>query len=74
MKKVLAVIFSLFFFAALAPSPAPAAPASAAADFYKGKTIKILVGFSPGNNTDVTGQDHCTLSGKTNQCHGGCLQ
>jgi tripartite-type tricarboxylate transporter receptor subunit TctC len=53
MKKTPAVIFSLFFFAALAPSPAPAAQESAAADFYKGKTIKILVGFSPGNNTDV---------------------
>ena len=53
MKKVLAVIFSLFFFSALASSQAPAAPASAAADFYKGKTIKILVGFSPGNSTDL---------------------
>jgi len=53
MKKVLVVIFSLFFFTALASSPAPAAPVSAAADFYKGKTIKILIGFSPGNNTDV---------------------
>jgi tripartite-type tricarboxylate transporter receptor subunit TctC len=54
MKKVLAVISSLFFFAALAPAAAPAAPASDAADFYKGKTIKILVGFSPGNSSDVT--------------------
>jgi TRAP transporter TAXI family solute receptor len=30
MKKALAVIFSLFFFAALAPAPAPAAPAAPA--------------------------------------------
>jgi tripartite-type tricarboxylate transporter receptor subunit TctC len=51
MKKILAVIFLLLFFAVLAPVPAE--PASAAADFYKGKTIKIMVGFSPGNNTDV---------------------
>jgi tripartite-type tricarboxylate transporter receptor subunit TctC len=53
MKKILTVIFLMFFFAALTSAPASAAPASATEDFYKGKTIKILVAFSPGNNTDV---------------------
>lgn len=35
---------------ACAPSTASAAEA---ADFYKGKTIKMLVGFAPGNNVDL---------------------
>jgi tripartite-type tricarboxylate transporter receptor subunit TctC len=37
----------------IACAPA-AASAAEAADFYKGKTIKILVGFAPGNNLDLT--------------------
>ncbi|MDX1483402.1 MAG: tripartite tricarboxylate transporter substrate-binding protein [Alphaproteobacteria bacterium] len=38
--------------AALAVSGALAGPA-AAADFYKGKTIKIIVGYSPGGGYDI---------------------
>jgi tripartite-type tricarboxylate transporter receptor subunit TctC len=60
MKKVLAIVSALFFFSTLAPAPATPATkettqvqTAGSADFYKGKTIKILVGFSPGNSSDL---------------------
>jgi tripartite-type tricarboxylate transporter receptor subunit TctC len=41
---------------ALALPAALAAPAHAQADFYQGKTVNIVVGFSPGGGYDVNGR------------------
>ena len=36
--------------------PALAAEKASVADFYKGKTIKLFVGFSPGGGFDIVGR------------------
>jgi tripartite-type tricarboxylate transporter receptor subunit TctC len=52
MRLFIGVIFTTaIILMACAPS---AASAAETADFYKGKTIKILLGFAPGNNVDLT--------------------
>ncbi|MBT3791794.1 MAG: hypothetical protein HN658_09155 [Rhodospirillales bacterium] len=51
MKKISNIITAAALGAALAVA-APLAPAGAA-DFFKGKTIKILVGYSPGGGYDL---------------------
>ncbi|MPZ37786.1 MAG: hypothetical protein GEU95_06935 [Rhizobiales bacterium] len=47
------VRFCLSAACALAVSAAPVSPAHAQADFYKGKTVTIVVGFSPGGGYDI---------------------
>jgi len=34
-------------------APSSAAPAAKVADFYKGKTVKLVLGFDPGNTSDT---------------------
>jgi tripartite-type tricarboxylate transporter receptor subunit TctC len=65
----LLAIFALVL-AACAPqptasSPTPAAPASpTVADFYRGKTVTLLVGYSPGGGYDQYGRVLATHIGK----------
>jgi tripartite-type tricarboxylate transporter receptor subunit TctC len=59
MKKILAVIFSLFSFCcllvlfSLQPAQGIAGSPQLVADFYKGKTVKIVIGADSGNTTDL---------------------
>ena len=48
--------FSLSAACALALSACFAAPAHAQADFYKGKTVNIIVGFTPAGGYDINGR------------------
>ena len=48
--------FSLSAACALALSAGLAAPAHAQADFYKGKTVTIIVGFTPAGGYDINGR------------------
>jgi tripartite-type tricarboxylate transporter receptor subunit TctC len=59
MKKVPAVVFSLFCFCCLVvlfslqPTDGIAESPQSVADFYKGKTVKIVIGFDSGNTVDT---------------------
>ena len=46
----------IFLVSMLCLVPALAAEKTSAADFYKGKTIKLFVGFSPGGGFDLVGR------------------
>jgi tripartite-type tricarboxylate transporter receptor subunit TctC len=50
---LLAASFFALFFASLFASPASA---DSAADFYKGKQLRILIGYGPGTGYDVYGR------------------
>src|SRR5262245_44715351 len=52
MKPVRAALIAAM--AALAPSPCPAQ--DAVADFYRGKQVTIMVGFSPGGSSSLYAQ------------------
>src|SRR3990172_10511393 len=57
-RVVVSVLATLFWFSALTPSVRAAQPAKtgfdekAVADFYRGKTVRIVVGFSAGGGYD----------------------
>jgi tripartite-type tricarboxylate transporter receptor subunit TctC len=59
MKKALAFVFSLFWFCflcvffSLQPGDGMAGSPPSAADFYKGKTVKMVIGFDSGNTVDT---------------------
>ena len=43
----------LLLFAGALACPMPAAPAQAQSDFYRGKTINLVVGYAPGGGYDI---------------------
>jgi tripartite-type tricarboxylate transporter receptor subunit TctC len=45
--------------ASLAFSTVASAVAADPADFYRGRTVEILVGFSPGGGYDIYPRSHC---------------
>jgi tripartite-type tricarboxylate transporter receptor subunit TctC len=55
-RQTLKVIAGLVLTVALAALPLLNSAASAQADFYKGKTIRIMVGSTPGSFYDLWGR------------------
>src|SRR6478736_2249802 len=53
MKRI---AYALATAVALAIAAAPAAKADAIADFYKGKSLRMLIGYGPGGGYDIYGR------------------